>query len=122
MLTIDLKYQSDTTNAQSYALVVEENYNSQLRASLETITFNGNSSDDLLLQSLAREPGQIVSITESSVGAAQIDMVIQSISLNVTKGPWVTCTYGLAPATTFAMWILGDATRSKLGETTVLGF
>ena len=122
MLTIDLKYQSSTTNAQSYALVVEENYNSQLRAALETLTFDGNASDDLLLQALAREPGEIVSITESTIGAAQVDMVIQSISLNVTKGPWVTCTYGLAPATTFAMWILGNATRSKLGDTTVLGF
>jgi len=122
MLTINLQYQSDTTNAQSYALVVEENYNSQLRASLESITFTGNSSDDLLLQALAREPGDIISVTESSVGAAQIDMVIQSVSLEVGKGPWVTCTYGLAPATTFAMWLLGDATRSKLGDTTVLGF
>ena len=102
--------------------MVEENYNSQLRASLESITFTGNSSDDLLLQALAREPGDIISVTESSVGAAQIDMVIQSVSLEVGKGPWVTCTYGLAPATTFAMWLLGDATRSKLGDTTVLGF
>jgi hypothetical protein len=122
MLSIDLKYQSSTDNAQSYALVVEENFNDQASAQIESISFHANDSDDLLQQALAREPGDIISITESSVGAAQIDMVIQSIQLNVSAGPWVTCTYGLAPATLFAMWLLDVDGRTELGETTILGW
>jgi len=122
MLTIDLKYQSDTGNAQSYALTVEEQYNDQASAQLESITFMGNDSSDLLLQSLAREPGDIVSVSESTVGADEIEMVIQSVALDISSGPWVTCTYGLAPATAFAMWLLGTTGRSELGETTILGW
>lgn len=122
MLSINLPYQSSTDNAQSYALVVEENYNDQASAQLETISFQANDSDDLLQQALAREPGDIISITESTVGASALDMVIQSVTLDVSAGPWVTCTYGLAPATLFAMWILGTDGRTELGETTILGW
>jgi len=122
MLTIDLAYQSDTGNAQSYALTVEEQYNDQASAQLESITFHGNDSDTLLQQALALEPGAIISVTETTVGAAEIEMVIQSVSLEVGAGPWITCTYGLAPASIFAMWLLGTTGRSELGETTILGW
>ena len=122
MLTIALAYQSDTGNAQSYALTVEEQYNDQASAQLESITFHGNDSDTLLLQALALEPGAIISVTETTVGAAEIEMVIQSVSLEVGAGPWITCTYGLAPASIFAMWLLGTTGRSELGETTILGW
>jgi hypothetical protein len=122
MLQIDLKYQSSPSDAQSYALTVEEQYNDQASAQLESITFMGNDSSDLLLQSLAREPGDIVSISESTVGADELEMVIQSVSLDISSGPWVTCTYGLAPASAFAMWLIGTTGRSELGETTVLGW
>lgn len=122
MLTIDLKYQSDTGNAQSYALTVEEQYNDQASAQLESITFMANDSDDLLQQALQREPGDVISVTETTVGAAEISMTIQSVTLDVSAGPWITCTYGLAPSAIFAMWILGTTGRSELGETTILGW
>jgi hypothetical protein len=122
MLSIDLTYQSSPGDAQSYALVVENAYNDQASAQLESISFHGNDSDDLLQQALAREPGDLISITESTVGASTLEMVIQSVQLHVTAGPWITCTYGLAPATLFAMWLLGTTGRSELDETTVLGW
>ena len=122
MLSINLPYQSSTDNAQSYALVVEENYNDQASAQLESISFYANDSDDLLQQALEREPGDIISITESTVGASALDMVIQSVTLSVSAGPWVTVTYGLAPTTLFAMWLLGTTGRSELDESTVLGW
>jgi hypothetical protein len=122
MLSIGLTYQSSPSDAQSYAQVVESAYNDQASAQLESISFHGNDSDDLLQQALVREPGDIISITESTVGASTLNMVIQSVQLNVSAGPWVTCTYGLAPATVFAMWLLGTTGRSELGETTILGW
>ena len=121
-ISIDLGYQSSPGDAQSYALVVENAYNDQPSAQLQSLTIVGNSSDNLLQQVLAREPGDVISITESTVGASSLDMVIQSVTLDVTAGPWVTCTYGLAPATLAAIWLLGTTGRSELDETTILGW
>jgi hypothetical protein len=121
-LKIPLAYQDDINTAQSYALVVEEKYNQAARAQLESITFIGNSSSDLLLQAIAREPGDMVEVSETNVGADQILMVIQSVNLEITSGPWVTATFGLAPSSAFAMWLLETAGRSEIGESTTLGF
>ena len=122
MLTIDLEYQSNPENAQGYALTVEDGFNDAKATQLDAILFNGNSSDDLLKQALAREPGDIVDVSESTVGADQIQMLIQSIKLDVSEGPWITCSLGLAPGSAYAMWLLGTDGRTELGETTVLGW
>ena len=122
MLTIDLKYQSNPENAQGYALTVEDGFNDPSSAQLESMTFNANDSADLLQQALALEPGSLVDVTEATVGAAQVQMLIQSVSLDITQGPWLTCTLGLAPGSAYAMWLLGTDGRTELGETTVLGW
>ena len=121
-IAIDLTYQNNITTAQSYALVVEDKYNQPAHAQLQSIEFHGNDSADLLLQAISREPGDLVEVTDTNVGAAQILMVIQSIHLAVSAGPWVTATFGLAPSSAFAMWLLGEAGRSEIGESTTLGF
>jgi hypothetical protein len=113
MLTINLEYQSNPENAQGYALTVEDGFNDATSAQLDSITFNANDSSDLLQQGLALEPGSLVDVTESTVGADQIQMLIQSVSLDITQGPWLTCTLGLSP---------GSDGRTELGETTVLGW
>ena len=121
-LNIALTYQDNLTTAQSYALVVEEKYNQAAHAQLESISFHGNDSDDLLLHAISLEPGTMIEVTETNVGAAQILMVVQSVGLAITSGPWVTVTLGLAPSSAFAMWLLGTAGRSEIGESTTLGF
>ena len=121
-IKIPLSYQDDIGTAQSYALVVEEKYNQSAHAQLESISFAGNASSDLLLQAISREPGDMIEVSETNVGADQILMVIQSVDLEITSGPWVTATFGLAPSSAFAMWLLGTAGRSEIGESTTLGF
>ena len=121
-IKIPLAYQDDISTAQSYALVVEEKYNQAAHAQLESISFVGNASSDLLLQAISREPGDMIEVSETNVGADQILMVIQSVNLEITSGPWVTATFGLAPSSAFSMWLLGTAGRSEIGETTTLGF
>ena len=101
---------------------MEEKYNQAAHAQLESISFVGNSSSDLLLQAISREPSDMIEVSETNVGADQILMVIQSVNLEITSGPWVTATFGLAPSSAFAMWLLGTAGRSEIGESTTLGF
>ena len=121
-LTIDLRYMGSASNAQDYADTVEENYNDRGTAMLDSIEFLAADSDDLLLQALAREPGDMISITETQIGASTLLMVIQSVALEVGAGPWITCRFGLAPASTWQMWLLGTTGRTELGESTILGW
>ena len=121
-LGIKLAYQNNPGHAQSYANTVQTQFNAAASAQMERIIFDGNSSDDLLQQSLAREPNDLISITETATGAASIDLVIQSVALNISAGPWIEATFGLAPSNPFAFWILGVDGKSELGETTILGW
>ena len=49
-------------------------------------------------------------------------MVIQSVKLRITSGPWVTATFGLAPSSSAGIWMLGTVGQSENGLTTTLGF
>ena len=119
-LSLDLKYQADSVIAQSYATFLEAQYNS-LASQLEYIEFLANDSSDFLTQALAREPGDIITVTETVTGVST-DATIQSVSLEVTPGPMIVCRWGLAPTAPFQAWVLGIVGRSELGVTTRLGF
>jgi len=121
-LVINLAYQNSTGNAQSYANTVQAQFNAAAAAQMEKIVFDGNSSDALLQQAFARNPNDIISVTETATGASSIEMVIQSVALDISSGPWIEATFGLAPSAPFAQWLLGTTGRSELGETTILGW
>jgi len=121
-LSINLKFQNDPGDAQSYASLVQQQFNATDAAQIESITFQGNSSSDLLAQALQREPGDTISLTETATGASSLEMSVQSVALNITAGPWIETTFGLAPASPFSQWLLGIDGRTELGETTILGW
>ena len=121
-LAINLPYQNSPGSAQSYASTVQQQFSAAAAAQMERITFDGNSSDDLLKQAFARNPNDIVSITETATGASSIEMVIQSVALDISTGPWIEATFGLAPSSPFSQWLLGIDGRTELGETTILGW
>ena len=121
-VVIDARYMSNTDNAQGYATTVEERWNQPVAAMLEAIEFVANDSDDLLLQACAREPGDLIEVTETAIGADSLNMIIQSIELSVGAGAFTQCKFGLAPAALTSYWQLGTAGRTELGETTTLGW
>jgi len=123
-VAVNMPYQDDPNLGQSAATYLEAQYRS-VSEQVEQIEFLANDSDDLMTQALAREPGQMVTITESLTGVAAVDAVIQRVEQEIAlgaSGPRVLCRFGLAPASPFAIWQLGTAGGSELGETTVLGF
>lgn len=121
-LNIDLDYQSDASIAQSYATYVQAQYKS-LSSRVLTLTVAANTSDPFMTQVLAREPGDIVTVSETVTGLSNIEAVISGIEIEARGGgPWVTCTWSMAPAAPFKSWILGVAGRTELGQTTILGF
>jgi hypothetical protein len=120
-LPIDLDYQSDGSVAQSYASYVQAQYVSASNR-VEQVTFLANSSADLMAQALAREPGDVITISESVTGLSRVDAVIQSVELTLSAGGVLWCTWTLAPAAPFRAWVLGVTGRTELGQTTVVGF
>lgn len=120
-LNLTLRYQANAAIAQEYATYVEDQYNA-LEDQIEAIEFIANDSSDFLTHALAREPGDIITVTEAVTGLSSTQAVIQSVEFTVDEGPWITCRWGLAPANiSSALWILGVEGSSELGETTVLG-
>ena len=121
-VVIDAVYMSNTDNAQGYATTVEERWNQPVSAMLEAIDFVASDSDDLLLQACARNPGDLIEVTETAIGASSLDMIIQSVELQIDRGDFTRCKFGLAPAALTSYWRLGIAGRSALGESTILGW
>jgi hypothetical protein len=120
-INIDLDYQSDDSIAQSYATYVQSQYK-DLSSRVNSLTIIANNATDFMAQVLDREPGDIVTVTETVTGITLVDVVIQSITLEISPGPWVVCTWTFAPAAPFKAWVLGVAGRSELGDTTRIGF
>jgi len=119
---IDMPYQDDGTVGQEAATYIEAQYD-DLEDQVNEIVFLGNDSDDLMTQALAREPGDLITITESLTGLSATNAVIQSISHEFTlgsSGPRVIAKFGLAPASPYSSWNIGIAGNSEIGETSIL--
>jgi len=117
-LAVALRYQDDPLVAQAYAEYIEAQRHS-LTNQPQTVEFLANVSTALMTQALAREPGDVITVTETMTGFASVEAVIQSVELQYSKGGILTCRWGLAPVAPFEMWELDvDAFDSD----TVLGF
>lgn len=121
-LNIELRYQADASIAQSYATYLLQQYSTLSAQGIGVLEFLANDSDDFMEQAFAREPGDLITITETMTGLSAVEAVIHSVELDVSPGPWVVCRWGLAPAAPFKAWLLGITGRSELGTTTRLGF
>lgn len=96
---------------------------------IQSMTIIGNSSDALMTQVLAREPGDKITLTESmtgisatGAGGTEIGYFINGVSMLVRPGGIITASWVLAPAEQQAAWILQQVGASELDVTTVLGF
>jgi hypothetical protein len=82
-----------------------------------------------MTQSLAREPGDKITIAESVTGlvatggsGAQIGYFINGVTMAVRPGGIITTSWVLAPAEQQAAWVLNQIGASEIGITTNLGF
>jgi hypothetical protein len=117
-LNIDLRYQAHGEMALSYAAFLEDMYNN-LSDQIASITIVGNYSSDFMRQILAREPGDVITVSESLTGVST-DAVIHSVELDLDEAKVLTCRWGLAPPSPISdPWVLDV---SELGVDTTLGF
>jgi hypothetical protein len=120
-LAVDLPYQNDAQIAQSMATFLLAQY-ADLTNQIDSLILNTTGSDTLMIQALAREPGDVITITETMTGITLLRAMIFRVQLNVTPAGTLQCTWGLAPMSPFFVWQLGVAGASELGVTTQLGF
>jgi hypothetical protein len=123
-IEIDLPYQDDPYIGQGVSDQVIALY-SDLTQQIQSLAFVANRSDALTLQALQREPGDMITVTETVTGVTSVAAIIQSVEFEAQPGAndtLIICRWGLARADTSQYWQLGIAGVSELGTTSVLGF
>jgi len=125
---IDMKYES---NAGEFGNEIANwilNVYKDPRYVVNSFQIASNSSDYMMTQSLAREPGDKITfaeamsgIVESSDGVA-VGYFINGVRMSIAAGGVITTNWILAPATATQAWVLDQVTSSELGITTNLGF
>ena len=120
-LQLDMPYQVDANIGQGVADYLEAVYRS-LASQLTSLSLKANTSDTLMTQALAREPGDRIVVTETVTGVADVEAFIQGVDVTLGPGTLVDVTWHLAPVAEGDVWILDDPMASLLGVSTVLGF
>ncbi len=120
-LDLDLRYQDNSLIGQGIADYLWAGFHSPLDQS-QSIRFLANASAAFMQAATQAEIGDRIRITETMTGLVSVDAFIQSISLEIGKGPSVWVTWGLMPRGGGEVWILEDPEASKLDYTTILGY
>jgi hypothetical protein len=126
---VSMRYESNTgtfaTEIASWIL----NTTKDARYVISEFSLASNSSDTLMTQSLAREPGDKITVSETVTGltatgasGAQIGYFINGVNISVRPGGIIRTKWVLAPAEQQAAWVLNQVGASELGITTNLGF
>lgn len=126
---VSMQYESNTgtfaTEIASWIL----NTTKDARYVISEFTLASNSNDTLMTQSLAREPGDKITIAESVTGiaatggsGAQIGYFINGVNMSIRPGGIITTSWVLAPAEQQAAWVMNQVGASEIGITTNLGF
>ena len=126
---IDMKYES---NAGEYGNEIAKwilNIYKDPRNVIKKMSIIGNSSDALMTQCLAREPGDKITLTEAMTGiastggsGAELAFFINGVDFEILKGNICKATWTLAPAEQQSAWILQTLGASECGISTNLGF
>jgi hypothetical protein len=98
-IDIDLPYQSDDTSAQQIAELILDQYD-DLAEQVESLTILGNYSAAYMRQALARDIGDIITITETVTGMAGVPATIRACEYELIEGDILRVTWSLGPTIT----------------------
>ena len=88
-----------------------------------SVSIWGQLSDAFMAAALGLDVNNQISITDPHTGLSGVAYFIEHVRHEITHGGQAhKATWQLSPAVHSAMWILGEAGKSELGETTFLGF
>lgn len=120
-LDVDLPYQNDGGVAQDLADYLRAQYQLLINQ-VDEVTIYGHCSPTLMVQALAREIGDLVTVSETMTGLASTVVAIQGITYVCASGQFLAVHWRTAPVAPVKNWILDDPVYSILGTTTYLGY
>jgi hypothetical protein len=116
LLAMDLKYQASQDFGTALAAHLLSQYDT-LDNQVDSVSFVANDSSTLMTQALMREPGDVVTITETVTGVTTATALIQAVELTVTPPCWIHCTWRLAPAVVGGgAWVMGTSALESTTE------
>jgi len=108
---VDMPYEPKDFTAQAIADWILARQKDPIKQ-VDSVTFVANEDDTLMLAALRREPGDLITITETATGISQ-DYFIHGVALEATATDILHCAWGLALINDPNLndyWILGTDT------------
>jgi hypothetical protein len=120
-IAFELHYQDNPLVTQNYADFIVLTRDTVTKQP-ELIGFTASGNAAFMTQALTREPGDVITVSETMTGFVSIRSAIQSVELSLTQGEWLQCRFGLAPANNVPLWLWGVVGNAEWGQTTIYGF
>jgi len=121
-LRLDMPIQDDPEVGQDLAEYLKNVWKEPI-TQVGLVTILANSTASLMAAALGLDINNQITITESETGLDAVAYFIDGVEHNIAYGGFEhKTTWQLSPAFHSAMWVLGIAGKSELGETTFLGF
>ena len=122
VLTLELPYESREHVAKSLSDYYLSKYKDAANE-IDSLTLRIADGSSLVTHALAREPGDLIEVTETVTAQSGVDYFIQSVTIALVSGgsaPILDVTWLLARRLdTASYWVLG--TSDDLGTDTILG-
>ena len=126
---VDMKYESNAGEFGNELAKWMLNVYKDPRYVVGEFTLFSNKSAYLMTHSLAREPGDKITFSESLTGisatgasGAEIGYFINGVRMNISVKGLIKTSWVLAPAEQQSAWVLQTVGASEMGITTNLGF
>ena len=126
---IDMKYESTAGEFGNQIAKWILNIYKEPDYSIQDFKISSNKSDYLMTHSLAREPGDKITLTETmtgisatGTGSAEIGYFINGVNMTIRPPATIETRWTLAPGKGQAAWFLDTVGASELGVTTMVGF
>jgi len=125
---IDMKYESNAGEFGNEIANWVLNIYKDPRYVVNGFQIASNTSDYMMSQSLAREPGDKIIFAETMTGitttdsGVEVGYFVNGVRITIAPGGIITTSWVLAPATATQAWVLDQVGSSELGITTNLGF
>ena len=126
---ISMRYESNTGTFATEIANWILNTTKDARYVISGFSLASNSTDALMTQSLVREPGDKITVSETVTGlaatggsGAEIGYFINGVSMTIRPGGIINTSWVLAPAEQQAAWVLNQVGASEMGISTSLGF
>ncbi len=116
-LSFNLPYQTSVNVAADIARSILERYKDPV-THISGVDFIANYSNALMTAALTCDIGDRIYLSETVTGIAGY-FFITSVEFSYEDGALLRVSWGLSPADVGSAWILGDATLSVLGSTTI---